>query len=423
MSAAWNRAITLAAEFLFAVLFLRTLWSYLRHRDPLQRNVTLVFAPCTALFVVAMVRQLGGEEYVVSRHIDPGSVAFWVTATSTALFLAQPYLTIRLVGRLRRVPKWLDRAALAAFVVSAVLVTLWPRPLGLLQVLFAVGAFVVVELTAAVLLAVEARTRAGSSRARLATAAAATLAFALTMMLLGAAVVPGARALVDIVSRLLVLLSGLAYVAAFLPPRWLRRVFSATAAQAVTERLLRAPVASPEEVWQTYAEILQVETAADAVAVLVPGPDGVLTQTAYAGPPVPGPVGLANAELTTLVEAHQPVPSGNAPILAGYYGHLLGEGFVTALPMPMPPADNGAVLVFTRHRSLFRDDDLRLLAALGGQAGVLAERQAVLAEQRRLAGELAASVAALRRAGQAKSDFLATTSCAPRSTRSSASAT
>ena len=47
--------------------------------------------------------------------------------------------------------------------------------------------------------------------------------------------------------------------------------------------------------------------------------------------------------------------------------------------MPVPPDTEGAVLLFNRHRSLFSDDDLRLLAALGGQAGILAERQAVTA--------------------------------------------
>jgi signal transduction histidine kinase len=68
--------------------------------------------------------------------------------------------------------------------------------------------------------------------------------------------------------------------------------------------------------------------------------------------------------------------------------------------MPVPPDTEGAVLLFNRHRTLFSDDDLRLLAALGGQAGILAERQAV-------ARELSTSVAALTRASQAKTAFLA----------------
>ena len=47
------------------------------------------------------------------------------------------------------------------------------------------------------------------------------------------------------------------------------------------------------------------------------------------------------------------------------------------------------MLLFHSYRTLFSDDDLRLFAALGGEAGVLAERQAVLDAQRRLATEQA----------------------------------
>ena len=50
MSVDWSPLVLLAAEFTFAVLFIRALSGYLRRRDPLQRDVTLVFAPCTMLF-------------------------------------------------------------------------------------------------------------------------------------------------------------------------------------------------------------------------------------------------------------------------------------------------------------------------------------------------------------------------------------
>jgi signal transduction histidine kinase/CheY-like chemotaxis protein len=96
-----------------------------------------------------------------------------------------------------------------------------------------------------------------------------------------------------------------------------------------------------------------------------------------------------------------------SPALVAHYGADLGDDFVTVLSMPVPPDAEGAVLLFNRHRSLFSDDDLRLLAALGGQAGILAERQAIAAAQRRMADELSESVAALTRASQAKSSFLA----------------
>jgi GAF domain-containing protein len=58
-------------------------------------------------------------------------------------------------------------------------------------------------------------------------------------------------------------------------------------------------------------------------------------------------------------------------------------------------------------QNLFTVDDLRLVATLGQQAGILAERIAIITEQRRLAEQLAESVAALTHANQAKNDFLA----------------
>jgi signal transduction histidine kinase len=396
MSHTWNALVLLAAEFTFAVLFLRALWWYARRRDPVQGDLTLVFTPCTLLFCADVVRRLHGP-------LPP-----WVSAVTVTGLLLQPYLTLRLAGRLRRVPRWLQRTVLLALVTVAVPVALAPRPLEPRLVLVIVGLFVVTESLAAVLLWTKARTRTGANRARLSIAAAATAAFALTIVMLGIAALPGTDAAFDTANRILILLCGLGYLIAFLPPRWLRRAFSAAAAQSVTERLLRAPAESPEQVWQTYADIMRVQTGADAVAVLTPSSGGMLAQIAYAGPPIPTPAELGAAHLTALIHDGRPARlSDGDPALVAHYGNKLGEDFVTALGMPVPPDAEGAVLLFNRHRSLFSDDDLRLLAALGGQAGIIAERQAILEAQRRMAGQLSESVEALTRANQAKTAFLA----------------
>ncbi len=393
----WSALVLLAAEATFAVLFVRALSGYLRRRDPLERDVTLVFAPCMILFCVD-----------VARRINGGALPALVGALALTALLAQPYLTVRLAGRLRSVPAWLDRGVLVAFVAVAVPVFLADRPLRPGLVLLAVSAFLISELIAAALLFGKARTRTGANRARLMIAAGATLAFGAMIVLIGVGSIAGADPFFAATSRVLAVLSVLGYLAAFVPPRWLRRVFSASAAHSITERLLRAPADSPEQVWQIYAEIMRLQTGADAVAVLLPRPDGLLATTAYAGPPVSTPERLSGADLTALMRADRParLREGN-PALVAHYGDHLRDDFVTVLSMPVPPDAEGAVLLFNRHRSLFSDDDLRLFAALGGQAGILAERQAVTAAQRRMADELSASVAALTRASEAKSSFLA----------------
>jgi signal transduction histidine kinase/DNA-binding response OmpR family regulator len=397
MSIDWSALVLLTAEFTFAVVFLRALIGYLRSRDPLQRDVTLVFAPCTALFVVDIARRINGEP------LPPVIGALALTA-----LLAQPYLTVRLAGRLRAVPAWLHRSVLVLFVLVAVPIFVADRPLSPGLIVFAVAGFLTTELLAALLLFGKARTRTGANRARLMVAAGATLAFGMVIVLIGIAAMPGADPAFGAANRVLALLSGLGYLVAFVPPLWLRRLFSASAAQSVTERLLRAPVESPEQVWQIYAEIMRVQTGADAVAVLMPRPDGQLAPIGYSGPPVPTLEDLSITDLTALIRAGQPARlREGSPALVRHYGDDLGDDFVTVLSMPVPPDAEGAVLLFNRHRSLFSDDDLRLLAALGGHAGILAERQAVATAQRRLAGELSESVTALTRANQAKSAFLA----------------
>src|SRR5690349_20982115 len=99
--------VTLAIEVCFAVVFGRALTAYLRRRDGLQRDVMSVFTAMAVVFALDVWRRVAGPP------------PWWVAGLSSVLLLAQPYLTLRLVARLRRVPGWLRRAALAGFVVTA----------------------------------------------------------------------------------------------------------------------------------------------------------------------------------------------------------------------------------------------------------------------------------------------------------------
>ena len=392
----WSIIILRVAEATFAALFLRALLRYLRRRDPLQRDITWVFAPPSVLFLLDIGNML------------PGQLPSGLGQIAQALLLAQPYLTIRLAARLREVPRLLQHGVLllTLFLDGSLIFVDLPLPR---EVIFpTIALFLIGEGIAAGLLLGKARTRTGANKARLTIAAAATAAYGGMIVLLGiSSQLPGNQG-VAVGSRLLALVSGLGYLAAFVPPKWLQRGFSAVAAQSVTERLLRAPVDSPEQVWQIYAEIMRVQTGADAVAVLMPSPDGQLATTGYSGPANENPEALDGVDLTALIRAEQPARLREGdPALVAHYGDDLGDDFVTVLSMPVPPDAEGAVLLFNQHRSLFSDDDLRLLAALGGQAGFLSERQAVTAAQRRMADELSASVDALTRASQAKSSFLA----------------
>jgi signal transduction histidine kinase/CheY-like chemotaxis protein len=391
----WSVIVLFAAELTFAALFVRSLCHYLRRRDPLQRDITWVFLPPSVLIASTVA-----GEY---PHLLPR----WVAPVAVAVLLTQPGLTVRLAARLRSVPRWLEVFVWLTwvFVAGARLFTGAEPPktvIALVVVVFLLG-----ECVAAGLLFGKARRRTGANKARLGIAAAATLTFGGMVALTGVGTLTKSDILTG-AGRLLAVVSALGYLVAFAPPRWVRRVFSAVTVQRVTEQLLRAPVESPEQVWQIYAEIMRVQTGADAVGVLMPRPDGQLATIGYSGPPLPRPDDLANADLTALIRAGRPARLRESiPALVAHYGDDLTDDFVTVLSMPVPPDVDGAVLLFNRHRTLFSDEDLRLLASLGGHAGILAERQAVINAQRRLSDELSTSVEALTRASQAKSTFLA----------------
>jgi signal transduction histidine kinase/CheY-like chemotaxis protein len=395
MSDEWTRLVLLAAEITFAVLFLRALLGYLRGRDPLQGDLTLVFGPCALVFALDLLWQTIGDKPA------------WTGALTAVPLMAQPYLTLRLAARLRHVPRALSTGTLLGWIGLALLISLVRRPIPDPLIVTSVIYFLGAEVTAAILLFGKARTRTGTNRARLMTAAGATLAFAVMIMLIGAAALTDSQEW-RTVSRIMALASGLGYLIAFVPPRRLRRLAAAAAAHSITERLLRAPADSPEQVWQTYTEIMRVQTGADAVAVLLPRTDGALEQAGYAGPPIDLPDEPIQGDPSALIRRGRPARlREGGPALLRHFGDELRDDFVTVLRMPVPPDVEGWVLLFNRFRNLFSDDDLGLLAELGGQAGILAGRQAVTVRERRLATELSRSVDALTRANEAKSNFLA----------------
>src|SRR3954471_24226093 len=99
---------------LYMLIFLWVSWRYLRTREPLLRDVTLIFATMAMLFVLGLSRLLLGEPPRVAGFFGP--ILFW----------ADPCLPLRLVSRLRRVPLWLLATVAAAWAVSAVVVMMFP---------------------------------------------------------------------------------------------------------------------------------------------------------------------------------------------------------------------------------------------------------------------------------------------------------
>src|SRR5688572_5215084 len=98
--------VTLTTELLLIALFAGAVVSAVRTRDPVARDVALVFgafAPASLLGILGDV--IGRPPVAVSLAI-------------VALLFAQPVLVLRLVARLRDVPRWLVPGSAALVAVS-----------------------------------------------------------------------------------------------------------------------------------------------------------------------------------------------------------------------------------------------------------------------------------------------------------------
>lgn len=131
-----------------------------------------------------------------------------------------------------------------------------------------------------------------------------------------------------------------------------------------------------------------------------------------------GDLVVTEADLRRLLTGPQPTKLSAGPYPDADNSMLsrasqAGLLFAVAVPLELPVAEyglasaRGLVVFLSRHRALFIEDDARLLGELGAQAAIMAERGSALAEQERLADELAESVTSLQAASQAKTDFLA----------------
>jgi signal transduction histidine kinase len=361
--------ITLVIEATYALVFLHSLVTYLLHRDPVRRDLTLVFFPLTSLLVLEVVR----------RGLGRAELPLVLTNVGVTLLLAQPYLTLRLVRTLRPVPGWAGRVAFGVFVVSTVpFYLLGRRQIPWVTLAVVVGFFVVQGYVAA-LLAREARRRTGAPRVRLALAAAATAVLGLCLLVSGAGGAAGSAAdVMQVVAEVLALLSGMSYAVAFMPPPWLRRMWAGGAAYQVHRQIADAPVdETAQQIWQRYVATVREASGAAAAVVLLPTGIGRVGRVASCGDLSGQDLQTTEADLDQLLAQPQPVvvrDGGESPLLD--YARRAGARVLVVVPVKSPTPATGALVLLSRRHPMFVEDDARLLGELGAQAAILAERGA-----------------------------------------------
>jgi signal transduction histidine kinase/CheY-like chemotaxis protein len=415
--------LTLLIELPFVAVFVGALITFIRKRDPLALDISLVFSALTLIFAIQIITAMGGKPPVV------------LTALGILLLLAQPVFTLKLVSDVRVIPRTVLPVASTAFAITGLPLVIAmlggsATQLPVALTLLAIGVFVASEGLAAGYLWLEARRRVGSARFRLALAAIATAAFAIALLGAGAGSASGNGAVAQTLTRILALFAAFSYVVAFLPPQWLRKQWQATAAYDYGQELLAAgPTERRAALWHRLATAGMEIAGADAAVVVRSDPDRVLRVLAAGGR---GATALTDLALN---ESQTGVPA--APGLPDATGVLLGDGgsdrvqridreprdpLATALHqataaryaarVAVGEIDGGFayLLILSRFASLFAADDLALLGVLGRQTALLVDRRAVLADQEELTERLGTAVTALQAASRAKSDFLASMS-------------
>jgi PAS domain S-box-containing protein len=336
--------VTTTLQLGFYLLFGVSVWQFVRHRGPLELSVMAIFGSFAALFFLSFLNTLRPSIGDIARPV------------LVALLFAQPYLVLRLIAQIRVVPPRVMQIGLLGAIAAWEAVVLLPAAIPGLRsigVVFAVVYFFALELGAAAWFAWASRRRFGVARVRLASASVGTALFGASILLAGlasAARAPGAPSADSAsVTRLLVLVASLAYLGAFVPPRWFRRFINRAASFGLVRTLVAPPIhQSPGSLWTDLAS-----TARDIL-----GAGRVTIQ--------PGAPGAPLAVVGDAPDAGA-IAGGRSPM-------------ISKVELAVRPGGDASEMLIAEveGRQLFVDDDLTLIGDLAGLTAHAIDREEML---------------------------------------------
>ena len=345
--------ITTALQLGFYVLFFASVVQYVRYRGPLQLSVLAIFGSFAALFALTFLNTL-----------QP-SIAPTARPVLVAILFAQPFLVVRLIGQIRPIRAFVQRATLLGAVIAWESVVLIPpvasgleepaqTALRTIGTMYAILYFFAVEIAGAAWFARDSRRRFGVARIRLGAAAVATGLFGVSILISGLASIgraptapPSAEA--QTVTRLMVLIATAGYLAAFVPPAWFRRLINRAASYQLVRNLVApATTATAGSLWFDLASTAREILGARRVSILSAGPQGPL---AVIGEALPVPE----------------VPNPRQPV-------------VSKVELEIRPGDpmTERLVAEVEGRPLFVGDDVNLLADLSSLTAHAIEREEML---------------------------------------------
>jgi PAS domain S-box-containing protein len=350
--------LTIALQLAYYAVFGVSVWRWVQRRGVLEFAVVAVFATFAALFALTFL------------NTAAPAVAPIVRPALLAIIFAQPFLVLRLSDLIRPAPRWAFIATLTGAVVSTGLLvafrTAWWATFAPVVFFFAA------QLAIGARLAADGRRRYGVARMRLLIAGLSTVLYGASILLAGlgsliAGIGNPQSPEIVLLTRLVILGAGLGYLAAFVPPGWLRRVAYRAVAFDLVQNLVAPPAGSTVGgLWEDLASTAREILGARRVSIVADGNGPVLAAVGEPQVHAPeSPERVRSSPRRTNVELR--LQAGDEP------GHLL-RAEIEGYP-------------------LFIEDDRALLERLGTLTARAAEREAALiglGEARRAIEESAA---------------------------------
>jgi signal transduction histidine kinase len=359
------------------LLAILTVVQWLRWRDRVSLDIALVFG------TLALVTLLELSSHFVRVEAE------WLRTFGLSVFLAHPFLLLRVVSHFRPVSRALKAIAFAGVVFSILSLWLAEQPFQRPALIVPAAAYFVLLLEyVASVFRRGARAAGGVTHWRMihATWGAFLLSVGFVLGVL-IALFPrtseGAAAFIPLAA----LGSALNYYVAFAPPAWLRRLWQSSELYGLlAETSERRATPTEDEILKRLCGFVMSAVGANGAAVALWEDERKqlitrLSRWGYLEPGRPVPEGrLLDAwrgDTAMLVRNYEWVLPGGRP------------GSVYVVPIPSAVAPRGLLFVVLPKGALFVTDDLALLRVCCRETAVQLDNVTMLAQQRTLIGDLA----------------------------------
>lgn len=377
-------------QILFVLISLAVTRTVVQRPTPAQIDIAAFFGITTFIII---------ERWLVAvLHVIPPA---WLTALNAALFMALPYLLIRLLNDFTTVPTAIVRGAELGLVIVAISIIVVLPPLPGTHVLLLVLYFFACMLYVAVAFIRAARTGRGVTQRRMQAVAAGSGLLGLGLLAIG--VIPFLPAkmgnIVLLLEQLALLAAGLSYFAGFAPPALLRRAWQEPELRSFLSRAASLP-----RLPDTAAIVRELEAGAKAALGAPAASIGLWDEATgtlrYSGA---GPNSFPSDQLIggRAFTTQRAIFSANAPQDDPQHADLyraFDATTVLAAPITAGQQRLGVLSVFAPRAPLFAEEDLSLLQLLANQSAVILESRALIDEATR--------VRAREEATRLKDDFL-----------------